>query len=409
LLGALAFCGCGATRVSPDTQGVSVAPGPCGRGLLVVESDYQSSNVSALGFDGSVLSQSLGSSSTDSGGFGLTLSGDVALPSALQKGPQIVVIDQYPAGVLRFLDLATAKASAELSVATGFASNPYDYLPLDEHRAYVARYQRNAHPGQQDFDQGADVLIVDPSQLAITGRIDLTPALAGEAAIFSAHPAQLVQVSGRVFVLLASYSDDYLSCTASRLVELDPSSDSLARTLVLDGLCGCDGLALSPDGKELAVSCSGDDLRSPEPKLDASGIALIDIAGPPRLSKRFKAADLGSNPIGFTLAYVAPGALFFGNLGHLASTGVELVPDSLLRLDTDTAQVTEVLRSESQPFSLGGVRCALECGACFATDAERAGGSVLRFPIDAAGVLAAPTAVRAETRVGLPPRGLGVF
>ena len=60
----LALCACGAPRTTPDNQGVSVAPGPCGRGLLVVESDYQSSNVSALGLDDSVLSPSLASSST---------------------------------------------------------------------------------------------------------------------------------------------------------------------------------------------------------------------------------------------------------------------------------------------------------------------------------------------------------
>jgi hypothetical protein len=405
----LALSGCGATRVTPDTQGVSSEPGPCGRGLLVVESDYQSSNVSALGFDGSVLTQSLDSSSTDSGGFGVALSGDVALPSELQSGSQVVLIDQYPAGVLRFVDLATARVTAELSVATGFRSNPYDYLPLSEHRAYVARYGHNLEPGQQDFDQGADILIIDPSLPKITARIDLAPAMKGEAAGFSAHPAQLVQASGRVFALLAAFADDYLSSTTSRLVEIDPSTDTLVSTLLLDGLRGCDGLALSPDQSQLAVSCGADDLLSPLPKLDGSGIALVDISAEPRLVKTFDAAALSTNPVGFSLDYAAPTVLFFGTLGHLANTGVDLAPDTLLELDTDTAQVSEVLRSQSQPFSLGGVRCAVQCGACFATDAERAGGSVLRFALDAAGKLDTPQAVRAEMRVGLPPRYLGAF
>ena len=406
---AFALLGCGASRVAPDTQGVSLDPGPCGRGLLVVESDYQSSNVSALGFDGSVLSQSLDSSSTDSGGFGVALSGDVALPSGLQSGPQIVLIDQYPAGVLRFVDLATARVTSELSVATGFRSNPYDYLPLSEHRAYVARYERNLNPGQQDFDQGADILIIDPSLLQITDRIDLAAAMKGEAPGFSAHPAQLVQVSGRVFALLASFADDYMSSTTSRLVEIDPSTDTLVSTLLLDGLRGCDGLALSPDQSQLAVSCSGDDLLSSLPKLDGSGIALVDISAEPRLVKTFDASALTTNPVGFSLDYAASDVLFFGTLGHRADAGVDLAPDTLLELDTAAAQVTEILRSQSQPFSLGGVRCAVQCGACFAADAERAGGSVLRFALDAAGKLDTPKAVRAETSVGLPPRYLGAF
>jgi hypothetical protein len=83
--------------------------------------------------------------------------------------------------------------------------------------------------------------------------------------------------------------------------------------------------------------------------------------------------------------------------------------DSLLRLDTASERVELVLRSEREPFTLGAVHCAATCGACFATDAQRAGGSVLRFALDAAGMLAPPTALRVETQIGLPPRYLGVF
>ena len=37
---------CGAERAAPLPQGVAITAGPCGRGLIVIESDYQSSNVS---------------------------------------------------------------------------------------------------------------------------------------------------------------------------------------------------------------------------------------------------------------------------------------------------------------------------------------------------------------------------
>ncbi len=73
----------------------------------------------------------------------------------------------------------------------------------------MARYEVNANAGRQEWDGGGDVLIVDPSLPAITGRIDLSAAMAGEAAQYSPHPARLVQLSGRVFALLASYADDY--------------------------------------------------------------------------------------------------------------------------------------------------------------------------------------------------------
>ena len=402
---------CGAPRVTPDTLGVSLSPGPCGRGLVVVETDYQSSNVSLLDFEGHVLSESLVSSSTVSAGFGVALSGDVVTPSSQQNGAEIVLIDRRPAGVLRFVELATARITAELSVATGFRSNPQDYLTLDPGRAYVARYDTNQNAGHQAWDGGGDVLVVDPSVPAITGRIDLSPALSGEPSKFSAHPARLVNVAGRVFALLAAYADDYSSGTSSRLVELDPETDSLLSTLVLDGLRGCVALAVAPDGRELAVACTGDDLRSTQPKLDGSGLALLDIAGTPELSQRFDAALLGNAPLAFGLDYAAQNVLLFGTLGHLEDSvsHAPAAPDSLRRLDTATGRVEELLQSAGEPFTLGGVHCAVSCGVCFVADAKRSGGSVLRFAVDSAGTFAPPSAIRAETRIGLPPRYLGAF
>jgi hypothetical protein len=403
------LCACSAPRITPGTQGVTVQPGPCGRGLVVVESDYQSSNVSLLDFDGHVLSESVLSSSVESAGFGVRLSGDVVAPSSAQDGPRIVLIDRLPAGVLRFVELSTARVTAELSVATGFRSNPQDYLPLAANRAYVARYDTNANAGQQAWDAGGDVLLVDPSVPVISGRIELSAALAGEPSQFTPHPARLLNVSGRIFVLLAAYADDYSSGTESRLVELDPETDSLRSTLVLEGLRGCTGLAVSPDESTLAVACSGDDLRSTQPKLDGSGLALLGIEGEPRLTRRFLAAELGDAVLGFDLAYAASDVLLFSTLGRRDATGATAAQDSLRRLDAASGEVQELLQSAGEPFTLGGIRCEPSCGACFVTDAQRAGGSVLRFAVDAEGNFAAPSANRAETRVGLPPRYLGAF
>lgn len=400
---------CSAPRITPDSLGVSVTAGPCGRGLVVVQSDYQSSNVSLLDWEGRVLSESLVSSSTESSGFGVALSADVVTPSSAQNGSEIVLIDRYPAGVLRFVDLRTARVTAELSVATGFRSNPQDYLLLASDRAYVARYETNSNAGRQAWDAGGDILVVDPSVPAITSRIDLSAALAGESSKFSPHPARLLSVSGRVFALLAAYSDDYTSGTWSRLVELDAQNDSLISTLVLDGLRGCDALAVSPDGLQLAVACTGDDLRSSHPRLEGSGIGLLDIEGAPRVSKRFAASELGNAPLGFSLDYAAPGVLLFNTLGQLDDSGALAAQDSLRRLDTASGQVDELLQSAGEPFTLGGARCAVACGVCFAADAKRSGGSVLRFAVDPAGNLASPSAIRAETRIGLPPRYLGAF
>jgi len=401
LLCGLLLSACDAPRVAPETRGVSVDAGPCGRGLLVIESDYQSSNVSALGWQGEVLSASLASSNTEAAGFGVALSGDVTSSSSPQTGPNIVLIDRYPAGVLRFIELKSARLVSELAVGTGFRANPQDYLELTPHRAYVARYEANPNPGREAFDGGGDILIVDPSVPSVAGRIDLAPALDGVPAPFTPHPARLVRVGERVFALLAAYADDYSRAVDSRLVELDPTTDTLQSTLVLEGLRGCDALAVSPDGSELAVACTGDDLRSMPAKLDNSGLALVDISAEPRVSKQFTAAELGRDPIGFGLAYAAR--------RHFEATGAVGALDSIVRLDTHSGGLTTVLRSDAEPFTLGAVHCALNCGACYAADAKRGGGSVLRFAVDASGLLSLPNAFRAETQIGLPPRYLGVF
>jgi hypothetical protein len=378
--------------------------------LVVVESDYQSSNVSLLDFAGNVLSTSLVSSSTQGAGFGVALSSDVVPAQTPELGPRLTLIDRDAAGVLRYVDLATARIAVELPVGTGFRANPQDYLALTEHKAYVARYETNANAGRQQWDAGGDVLIVDPSLPKVTGRIDLARTMVGEAGSFSPHPARLLQLSGRVFVLLASYANNYMmGGTSSRLVELDPSTDSVVSTLVFDGLRGCVALAASPDQTELAVACTGDDLRHAVAQNDHSGLALVDLSGTPSEKRRFAASSFGDDPVGFSVDYAASGVLLFGTLGHLDESGAIGAPDTLWRLDTDSGQSEVVLHSERTPFTLGAVRCAPACGVCFAADAERNGGSVLRFQLDSGATLQAPTLIRAEARVGLPPRYLSMF
>lgn len=411
LLGALSFVtACGAPGIAPEAHGVSVEAGPCGRGVVVVESDYQSSNVSLLDFDGNVLSESLLSSSSEASGFAMSLGGDAVPPGSAQSGSRVVLIDRYPAGVLKFVDLASGQISVELAVGTGFRANPQDYLELGPEQALVSRYERNPNPGRQIWDGGGDVLLLDPSRPAITGRIDLAPAMQGEPARYSAHPARLTQVRGRVFVLLAAYANDYTQGgTTSRLVELDPHTGTLLSTLLLEGLRGCSTLAVAPDQGELAIACTGDDLASSPPNLSGSGLAIVDVSGAARLSKRFRAQDLAGDAVGFGLAYPADGVLLFSTLGYRQPSGAVGSLDALLWLDIASGQAERVLSAESEPFTLGSVRCASTCGACFATDAQRAGGSVLRFAVGSEGRLEPPRVRRVETRIGLPPRYLSGF
>jgi hypothetical protein len=93
------------------------------------------------------------------------LSSDVAVPSTLLSGPEIVLIDRFPASVLTWVDVESASVRAQLDV--GSKTNPHDYVPLSEHKAYVTRF------GASD-GVGDDVAIVDPSVPALVGSIDLS-------------------------------------------------------------------------------------------------------------------------------------------------------------------------------------------------------------------------------------------
>jgi len=216
-------------------------------------------------------------------------------------------------------------------------------------------------------------------------------------------------VDGRVFAVLAAYSDDYRSATTSRLVELDPVRDEVVATVEVTGLERCSSLAISPDHLELALACTGDALQSGMPSLAGSGLAVFDITGAPRLRTRFDAADLGPDPLSFSLAYAAPRVVLLETFGHLQASGAVGALDNLLRLDTSTGHADSLLTSESEPFTLGAIACLPSCGQCFVADAERAGGSVLGFTVDGEGTLGPPSARQAEHRIGLPPRYLSVF
>lgn len=397
-LAVVALGGCNAPAPPDSTGGTDVAAGPCGRGLVVVNTEYASTNVSLLGFDGTVLSSSFVSSATSDAKLSVPLGADVAVPTAAASGDEIVLLDRYPASVITWVRVKDAHVTRQLSVATGFGANVKDYVPLGEHKAYVTRYEPNGDPGQEPFDAGDDVLVIDPSVPEITGRIDLSSAM--EDPTFFARPSRAVRVGEKVFVLLESYSL-YWDSAPSRIAILDSASDGLESVVMLGGLEGCTGLSLSPDAAHLAITCSGDFAHGSNPDPKTSGIALVDVATG-TLSQTLPAAELGDAPLGMSLSWASEDVLLTTTLGTWSGR-----PDRLLSFAPAQGTVQELLRSREEPFTLGDVLCQPECGLCFVADADR--GVVQRFQRLPSGELDVPQAVAVDTRVGLPPRYLGSF
>ena len=392
---------------SPD----ATIGGTCARALVVAESDYDSTNVALLGLSGKILAGSVASSATRAVGLTAPLSGDVVLPTMPVAGGELVLIDgARSSSRLVWIDPETA-ARRELSVATGFWSDPHDYVRISETKAYVSRYDTNPTPGEVPFDSGGDVLVVDPSSPSITSSIDMTAALGDDRTRAAPDADKIVVAGARAYVLLGALTQDFSGAGApSHLVAIDTSSDVVVGTLVLDGMLDCAGLALSPDAKTLAVFCAGQKIDPAAPSdLGGSGIVLVDVADEATIVKRFAATDVGAGPVGFFGAFASNTSLVFETFGFDDPTSGKSQDDTVVELDLASGTTTVVLRSAGEPFTLGGIACDVRCGVCFVADAKRMGGVVHRFALDVAGTLTGDELVKVETNPGLPPRYLGLY
>ncbi|MFW5739867.1 MAG: hypothetical protein ACOC1F_05830 [Myxococcota bacterium] len=408
LLGAAPLASCNVEPPADSTGGTDLPAGTCGRGVVVVNTDYQSTNVSLVSWEGDVLSSSFLSSASGATGLSSPLGGDVTLPSQRQED-EIVLIDRYPASVLTWVDVSSGSPSGQLSVATGYPANPHDFAIVGPNKAYVTRYEANADPGREPFDQGDDVLIIDPAARTIAGRIDLAPAMRDAGEGFHAHPDKLLLAGDRVFVLLGAYAPDYLSSAPSRLVTLDTATDAITDVVILEGMHGCTAMALAPSGHELAVACSGEFAGDSVSTLAESGLVLVSTNGSLSEHRRFPAAKFEQGPLASAIAYTSDTRLLFTTAGQFAAGQQPERQDSLLILETETGSHELVLQSQDEPFSLGDVRCAPACHACYLADAARSGGVLHRLSLHEDGTLGPRTEVVVDRDVGLPPRNLGWF
>jgi len=382
------------------TGGVHVSMGPCGRGVVVVESDYASTNVALAGFDGTVLSSSIVSSGTRSPGLSMALSGDVVAASARPASDFVVLIDRYPNAVLTWLDPETAEVRGQLSVATGFASNPHDYLEIGGGRAYVSRYESNPSPGREPWDGGGDLLVVSLWPPAIVGRVDLARPDDGP---WLPRPDRMLLFGQHALVLLQRFDESFSSAGDGRIVGVSLAGDTVDWMVDMPGLASCGAMVLSPSRDRLAVACSGV-FQDQAGQIDKSGVVLLDMTTiPPQPLRRYGVAlDLGA-PLAPAIGYLDDTHLVGVAYGDLvANRG-----DQVYSLDLSSG-VVDVLSRSSQAFVLGDIRCASACGApCLLADAERM--ALRRFALGATGAVDELPAALVNDAIGLPPRTLGIF
>ena len=369
-------------------------------GIVVVNSDYHSSSVSVLDHDGNLLLDGCLNSGTGNPGLAMTLSGDVVLPTQIPQGGPVAVIDRLNAAIT-WLDPATCAPLRQLAVGTGFASNPHDVVTLSATKAYVTRADENGKPSAApgDFDEGNDVLIIDPSQAKILGRIDLKPyAPAGTTLLPRADRA--LMAGGMVYVSLNI--TDYASYGAGRLVMIDPASDTVVGTIDLPTVKNCGAMAYVASANRLFVACNGA-YGDPAGQAAGSAIVAIDLAGSP--NTQFAAATTVGLPFSNIALAVLDGNTALGvSVGDFSGTP----PDSLWSLSFGGSAPLKIFDS-SAGFAIGAVLVDAENHRVLAADGTTTSPAYLRIFDYTSGAFTPAGTIKTNPAQKLPPRALAFY
>jgi hypothetical protein len=194
---------------------------------------------------------------------------------------------------------------------------------------------------------------------------------------------------------------------SSHIVGIDTETDSVAWTLELPNAGNCGGMALSPSGKSVIVSCSGG--------FDANGakgraLVLIDAAAhPPKEIERFAGVQSLAAPLAPSIAFVSEKLL----LGVAYGDDTSGTKDVSYSVDIDSGDVNTVTQAGGASV-VGDVLCFPGCtNLCFVADADlKAAGATTKGAVrvyDGAAKELSDRAFAVDPSVGLPPRALGAL
>ena len=331
-----------------------------------------------------------------------TLSKDTALTTGPQGG-EVIVLDRERS-LVDFVIPSICRLRAQLSVSTGgFKSNPHDVVHVSSSKAYVVRYEKNAAPtpAPDDFDDGDDLLIIDPSVPMVTGRIDMSSHASTVAgAALQARPDHAVLLGGLVYVTLNNLAADFSAAGPGRVVVVDPATDSVTDTIDLPDQTGCSGIVADEAAMKLYVSCGGE--FSDVDQTAASALVEIDVSGAkPALGKIVTGKSLGAQPVSYLPAALFGGNAFAATAGALDfNTGAQTAPDTLYSIALDTGAGTKIV--DGGAFNLGRPAVDPTSKTLFLPDGDPVTPRVRVF--DVSGVAAPLTPFEPNPTEHLPPR-----
>jgi len=375
--------------------------------LVVVNSDYMSSNISLLNMDGSLCRESLIHSGSADPGLAAALSGDTVLATEPSPDGLVVLVDRYPNGTLTYLDPANGNVIRQINVSTGFAANPKDVLHWTSEKAYVTRAERNPTPTpeSEDFDEGADILIIQPTSGDIVQRIALDAeetSIEGES--LTPRPGQMARVGDQFWVVLANLSADFTRAGPGLVYRIDPNTDTVAQRIAFPALANCLGLRVTPDGDGLWGVCTGVFASQDQSQTSRSGIFYLGTLNPEPVEQWSITADLLANrPLAFDIAPIDSHRAVVVSLGQLNPTPL---PDQLLLIDRSTETAMD-LGIYSAAYQLGGLAWSSESEVLFVADGDVQRPTLLRVDPTASQNFLGRTV--SNPSIGLPPRSLAIL
>lgn len=424
MMAALSFGACNVESTDDSTGGIGQGTGggggegmggaggegtvDCPAGVTVVLSDYVSTQIALSSLAGETLSASfLSSGSTTTDGLAFPLSGDVVVPSSRTASGSVVLLDRSGTNVISWVDPATAEVTAQLEVGTGFESNPQDYLEIGDGLALVTRYGDNTDSGQEDFDAGSDVLVLDLSDAKKPKIVKSVPLPVVED--LPPRPGQMLRVGDQVIVPLERISNDYATTGEAIYVGIDIAEQKVTWQVTLDGLKNCGRPALSPNGTTLAVGCAGTFDPDGNTVLSESALVFFEVEeGQLVETNRIEAESLAGEAIQSRVTYATSGVLLLATQTPWGGA----TNNRLLAYDIEADEATELLEASPDDMGLGkglvysGITCSPGCSdTCLMVDGDE--GVLQRVKIASDGSVELLEPIEVEDKVGLPPAGIG--
>ena len=384
---------------SADFGKASEPPTQVARFLIVVNSDYATTAISVLDMadmataDGQTIppfASHVLHSGTKVGATSTALSGDVVLAHSSPGQRHALLIDRAT-GVLTQFDPRSLTVIRQISVATGFYSNPQDVLALASSDWLVSRMGRNPHPTADltDYDDGDDVVRLRDT--TIVGRIGLQSFATSSGYI--AGPQQLAQGLGAIWLPVGSFSADFKAQGAARVVNLNATGTDIGAPVDLAAARNC--VSVRPCSAErLVVACQGSFAKNAD-QISESAIFALEGASTAIVARKIAHADTQSGPWSRDFA-CAEAVVFAVSLGDL-TTGRA---DQLWQIDSASGS-RSLMAQASEPFGFSGIWFDNHRRVLWVGERNRKAGDLRRWSVPVGGSALEGSSMRSN------PTGLG--